>query len=76
MNNFVTVVKAAAVNWGDVEAELRRVIDECVGEFEHPVVCSLNDIDIDSPTFQRVFDSYLAPAIAVDGGAIRFHSFE
>lgn len=75
MNNFVTVVKASAAKWDLIEGELQEFIEEHLADFE---TLDLSDgpLSDDHSGIRQVIDSYLAPAIAVDGGAIRYHSFD
>lgn len=76
MNNFVTVVKSATAKWDEIEPELRERIETHIADFavDPSVVGSHGGADWTG--IRHVIDSYLAPAIAVDGGAIRFHSFD
>lgn len=76
MNNFVTVVKSAAAKWDAIEPELRECVEKHLDGFDfvHSVY-SPSPVH-DDAGIRQVIDSYLAPAIAVDGGGIRFHSFD
>ncbi len=73
MNNFVTIVKSAIAKWDAIEPELRERIETHIAGFDsyRPARGADHGTGI-----RHVIDSYLAPAIAVDGGAIRFHSFD
>lgn len=76
MNNFVTVVKAADTRWDDVLIELRQIIEKYLPDFDAAGEEDLAQADEDGSAIKQVLDSYVAPAIAVDGGAIRYHSFD
>jgi NFU1 iron-sulfur cluster scaffold homolog, mitochondrial len=76
MNDFVTVVKAASAAWQDVEAELSELVESAVEGLPEIEAASATDINLEDPSFAAVFDAYIAPAIAVDGGAIRFRGFD
>jgi Fe-S cluster biogenesis protein NfuA len=76
MNNFVTVVKAADTKWNDVLVELCRTIEEYLPEFNDAGDEDSPQAEDEGSAIKQVLDSYVAPAIAVDGGAIRYHSFD
>lgn len=74
MNNFITIVKAAGERWEAIEAELQSIIEDRLAGFT--IDESAAPGGGDDNAIRQIMDSYLAPAIAVDGGAIRFHSFD
>ena len=76
MNNFVTIVKAADTKWDDVLVDLCQIIEEYLPTFDDAVNEDSALAEDDDSAIKQVLDSYVAPAIAVDGGAIRFHSFD
>jgi len=74
MNNFITIVKSASARWEAIERELRNTIEASVADL--PVEPSATVLTDGDDAIRQIMDTYLAPAIAVDGGAIRFHSFD
>lgn len=84
MSNFVTVTKKDETNWGEVKAEVQRLIsnylvgggalltEETTRE-DHAV--SVDDTDIEVK-IKSILNEYIRPAVEMDGGAISFHSFD
>lgn len=76
MNNFVTVVKAADARWDNILSEIQRVIETKLPDFSYDFYADRTELDDDASKIKNILDSYIGPAIAVDGGAIRYHSFD
>jgi NFU1 iron-sulfur cluster scaffold homolog, mitochondrial len=76
MNNFVTVVKAADAQWDDILSTIQRVIETTLPDFSYSLCSDTIQLDDDESKIKNILDSYIGPAIAVDGGAIRYHSFD
>lgn len=76
MNNFVTVVKAADTKWDDILVELCQTIERYLPEFDDARDEDSAQAEDNGSAIKQALDSYVAPAIAVDGGAIRYHSFD
>lgn len=76
MNNFVTVVKAAGVQWDRIISEIQQVIETRLPDFSYSFCIDRAQLDDDALKIKNILDAYIGPAIAVDGGAIRYHSFD
>lgn len=76
MNNFVTVVKAADARWDNILSEIQRVIETRLPDFSYSFCVDKTQLDDEASKIKNTLDSYMGPAIAVDGGAIRYHSFD
>ncbi|MEG5004294.1 NifU family protein [Microcoleus sp. B5-C4] len=76
MNNFVTVVKAANARWDNILSEIQRVIETRLPDFSYSFCANRTQLDDETSKIKNILDSYIGPAIAVDGGAIRYHSFD
>lgn len=85
MSNFVTVTKAAAVEWVEIQAELKAQIQQYL-ESGQAVVNQLAEAaevqaaagpqtDTEAKII-NILDEYVRPAVESDGGAIQFHSFQ
>lgn len=85
MSNFVTVTKAAAVEWVEIQAELKALIQQYL-ESGQVVVNQLAEAaevqaaagpqtDTEAKII-NILDEYVRPAVESDGGAIQFHSFQ
>jgi len=87
MNNFVTITKAASVDWNDVVLELKGFLKqyfEDEGEiftqtfkkqFEANASHAQPATDIEKKIVE-VLEEYVKPAVESDGGAITFKSFQ
>lgn len=83
MNNFVTVTKAADADWNALIAKIKPFIKQWFEEqkavfAEEPK--SINEIgENDTEAIKKikgVLDEYIKPAVEMDGGAIKFDSFD
>lgn len=88
MSNFVTITKAAELDWMDLIPELKAFLKDYL-EREEPVLASttLNDLASSSQEatgpdaeiiakIKGVLDEYVRPAVESDGGAISFRAFQ
>lgn len=84
MNNFITLTKTDATDWAALNPKIRAFIGEYfkAGKL---VFCETKADDTktveaaDSVLVGRIkaiLEEYVKPAVEMDGGAIRFHSFE
>lgn len=73
MNNFVTVVKAAEARWDNIISEIQQIIETKLPDFSYEFCTETTEFDDDVSKIKNILDSYIGPAIAVDGGAIRYH---
>ena len=81
MNNFVTITKLSTYEWFDISPKLKEFVKEYLesgAEILHPVEEVENNSE-DSDTVVKIknmLDTYVKPAVEMDGGAITFQSFE
>lgn len=83
MNNFVTVRKTGEVDWFEIKSKISEFIrnwvvegKEVVGEI--PVTESTGEVldgDAVIEKIKQMLDQYVKPAVEMDGGAIKFKSF-
>jgi Fe-S cluster biogenesis protein NfuA len=76
MNNFITVIKKADYEWSNIVPEITRIIDENLPFFELKKDVNTTSEREVIKRIKDILDTYVAPAIAMDGGAIRYHSFD
>ncbi len=86
MNNFVTITKQGEQNWYEIMHELRQFIKDFLESEQTVIQDSFFDkkhIDSSPETddesvkrLKNVLDTYVKPAVEMDGGAIEFMSFE
>jgi NFU1 iron-sulfur cluster scaffold homolog, mitochondrial len=83
-DNFITLTKEEAVDWGEILFEVKVFLKEYF-EAEKPVfiqrTIDLNStrLEADTETVQQIkaaLDQYVRPAVESDGGAINFYSFD
>jgi Fe-S cluster biogenesis protein NfuA len=84
MSNFVTVTKNADVEWIEIQAELKALIQQYL-ESGRALVNKQNEVAAAASAGPQtdteakivtILDEYVRPAVESDGGAIQFHSFE
>lgn len=83
MSNFVTVTKSAEAEWQTLIPPIRKFIKEWF-EAGKPVFHEAPDTgnaisETDSEAVKKIkgiLDEYIKPAVEMDGGAIRFDSFD
>lgn len=81
MNNFVTITKLSTYEWFDISPKLKEFVKEYLesgAEILHPVEEVENNSE-DSDTVVKIknmLDTYVKPAVEMDGGAITFQSFD
>jgi Fe-S cluster biogenesis protein NfuA len=84
MNNFVTITRAEGSNWEDIIPIMREFLKAYV-EAKEPIVHKssstqlVGDWGADTVTVAKiidVLDTYVKPAVEVDGGMISFKSFD
>jgi Fe-S cluster biogenesis protein NfuA len=83
MSNFITLTKSDEVEWMEVIPQLKQFIK---GYFEQErplfteeqpeVIVELNNDSEAVKKIKGVLDEYVRPAVEMDGGAIRFDSFD
>lgn len=76
MHNFVTIVKSSVATWAATEPQVRELLSTRLSDFPIVEPAAMQGVGSSEKGIREVIDSYVAPAIAVDGGAIRFHSFD
>lgn len=84
MSNFITVTKSDAVEWIELQDQIKQHIKGFLEENKpllvNEAVANGTTIDEnDSETVKKIkgiLDEYIRPAVEQDGGAISFHSFE
>lgn len=82
MSNFVTVTKSDAVDWMEIQTELKNEILAFLQTGEDLVSSgakvgnSVSDSDTDDiKKIKTILDEYVRPAVEQDGGAIIFDSY-
>lgn len=83
MNNFVTITRTEGSNWEDIIPIMREFLKAYV-EAKEPIVNQsssklVGDWGADTVTVAKimdVLDTYVKPAVEVDGGMISFKSFD
>lgn len=83
MNNFVTITRAAEAAWEDIIPIMREFLKSYV-EAKEPILNKTEqtvpgDYGADQETVTKiieVLDTYVKPAVEVDGGMISFKSFD
>lgn len=87
MNNFVTITKNEEENWYEIMQELRQFLKEFL-ETDQTIIeqeyfqsnKSQNTIDQDDDEMvkkiKNVLETYVKPAVEMDGGAIEFMKFD
>lgn len=91
-NNFITITKDVALNWEDIKLELKNFIKEylenegeIIKEGFEEVMDKMNAEQSEQYTGEnaelvnkiiQLLDKYVKPAVEMDGGNIKFHSFE
>lgn len=83
MSNFITVTKSDAVEWIEIQEEIKQYIKSYLEEGK-PILVSeafasgsvINEEDSETvKKIKGILDEYIRPAVEQDGGAISFHSF-
>ncbi len=83
MSNFITVTKKEAIDWYEVQDEIKTFIKQYL-EDSKPLITKIapeqapfneNDSEIDMK-IKSILEEYIRPAVEQDGGAISFHSFK
>jgi NFU1 iron-sulfur cluster scaffold homolog, mitochondrial len=85
-SNFVTVTKTIDTNWDDVMSNLRQFLKEYLEEgkavinedeiIAKPSGNTINESDEDVvKRIKELLESYVKPAVEMDGGAIQFRSY-
>lgn len=81
MNNFVTVTKLSTYEWYDIATQLK----EFVKEYLESGATIINPVEKKEASgddseavikIKNMLDTYVKPAVEMDGGAITFKSFE
>lgn len=81
MNNFITITKLSTYEWFDITPQLKEFVKEYLesgGEIlaqTIEVVDNSNDSEI-VKKIKNMLDTYVKPAVEMDGGAITFQSFD
>ncbi len=83
MSNFVTVTKAADVEWIEIQDDIKNLIKNYLqagepvlaDDYEEEIVESTEaESDIEKK-IKAILEDYIRPAVEQDGGAISFHSY-
>jgi Fe-S cluster biogenesis protein NfuA len=83
MNNFVTITRTESAEWREIIPIVREFLKAYV-EAKEPIVIKsektvIGDYGADTETVTKiieVLDTYVKPAVEVDGGLISFKSFD
>ena len=83
MSNFVTVTKAADVEWIEIQDDIKNLIKNHLqagkpvlsDDYEEEVVESAEDEPDIEKKIKAILEDYIRPAVEQDGGAISFHSY-
>lgn len=81
MNNFVTVTKLSTYEWFDIAPQLKEFVKEYL-ESGETIINPVEKKEVSSDDSEAVIkiknmlDTYVKPAVEMDGGAIAFKSFE
>ena len=81
MNNFVTVTKLSTYEWFDISPKLKEFVKEYLESGAEILLPTEEKVtnENDSETVVKIknmLDTYVKPAVEMDGGAITFQSFE
>jgi len=84
MSNFVTITKEEAINWQEVQAEIKDFLQEYL-EADKPVLLEEEAEEQQQPAndeseldlkIKSVLEEYIKPAVEQDGGHISYQSFD
>ena len=78
-SDFITVTKAADVNWAHIKPEVFSLITEAVSSGEQIVSTAERGADgppIEEDSLKELLETRIRPAIQEDGGDIEFRGFE
>lgn len=81
MNNFVTVTKLSTYEWYDIAPQLKEFVKEYL-ESGETIINPVEKKEVSGDDSEAVIkiknmlDTYVKPAVEMDGGAIAFKSFE
>ncbi|MDN5216430.1 NifU family protein [Fulvivirgaceae bacterium BMA12] len=83
MSNFVTVTKAADVEWIEIQDDIKNLIKNYLQagkpvlaeDYEEEVAESTEDESDIEKKIKAILEDYIRPAVEQDGGAISFHSY-
>jgi Fe-S cluster biogenesis protein NfuA len=84
MNNFITITKDDAKEWNEIVPELKQFIKTYIesgkpifpDEHAHEALDTIDTNDTETvKKIKGILDEYIKPAVEMDGGAIRFHSY-
>lgn len=81
MNNFVTVTKLSTYEWHDIAPQLKEFVKEYL-ESGETIINPVEKKEVSGDDSEAVIkiknmlDTYVKPAVEMDGGAIAFKSFE
>lgn len=84
MNNFVTVTKTPDADWMEVTPTLREFVKNYLQEGKEVISpdfkptnpnAAVEDEDAVIAKIKEMLDSYVKPAVEMDGGAIQFKSY-
>lgn len=81
MNNFVTVTKLSTYEWHEIAPQLKAFVKEYLESGEEILLPQEEKVvDENEPEIvgkiKDMLDTYVKPAVEMDGGAITFKSFE
>ncbi len=83
MNNFVTITRAPEVEWEEIIPIMKEFLKSYVAAGEpilnEPIEEVIKDFGTDNivvAQIKEILDTYIKPAVEVDGGQISFRDFE
>ncbi|MCS7003829.1 MAG: NifU family protein [Cytophagales bacterium] len=84
MSNFITITKKESADWFEISPILKKHIKEYIEQgnkiFTKDPFADASDIQSDDSEavkkIKSILEEYIKPAVEMDGGAIRFHSFD
>ena len=83
MNNFVTITRTPGTEWNDIVPIVREFLKSYIAAGEpvliepiKEVIKDFGDDNITVAQIKEILDTYIKPAVEMDGGQISFRDFE
>jgi len=83
MNNFVTITRTPGTEWNDIVPIVREFLKSYIAAGEpvliepiQEVIKDFGDDNITVAQIKEILDTYIKPAVEMDGGQISFRDFE
>jgi Fe-S cluster biogenesis protein NfuA len=83
MNNFVTITRTTGTEWNDIVPIVREFLKSYIAAGEpvliepiKEVIKDFGDDNITVAQIKEILDTYIKPAVEMDGGQISFRDFE